>query len=314
MAKPQAAIGEAGASAAVAIEVVAEVVAVVGIPAAIAEPITGPAIGLFLILGAIFASLLDTATMPGEPTNPPPPTSWPTTISTTRSSSSTSSSCSPTLSTTEMVVLVKPTIGDAAYREIIEIVGKENVLEEDNVDEIGYRAFLARMDDCLGDELLENPSVETVSLNSRNPFEPHAADAISTSGIFSHFNETLSALNEAHVLPPALPNNTNARPHTRDISADSNLRLQHAQRLDTGEPGAGIWGRFHQDSSPKHLEWLSAPWTHKHSTGTVRGRSFRASEDFAWDDNAAGKGVMICIFDTGVNAQHYVLWRFSWRS
>ncbi|KAH7324125.1 peptidase S8/S53 domain-containing protein [Stachybotrys elegans] len=237
----------------------------IGIPRPILAGIPA-GLGVFLTLAIIFSKLHPSVDEPNQPTQAP--TSIRPATTTTTTTTTTTSSCSPVLSPTPMVVFMEKDTSDAEYKDLINSIPQERLIDESIAPEIGWRAFLARIDDCEAEEFESKSSVGSVSLNAMISTEEGSE------------LETRGLNNELHKIP-SLNETQNTRVlASRDVSPNTDLT--------------------YQNFAPRHLRWLSAPWAK--TTGNLGG-SYWDLDGYLFNSRP-GRDVWIYIFDTGIWGFH----------
>jgi hypothetical protein len=167
-----------------------------------------------------------------------------------------------------MVVLTQINTVEADAETLLSLMPKGSLIDEDYYPEIGYRAFLATLDDCDADILINQSSVATVSINAvvsdLTDEEP--------SGPFKRFQ----------------PNDTKFEIDNATFSVLQERVLAAGKDLTFQSP------------TPFHLKWLSSLWA-KAQSPALAGSTNLDTDGFLYDSTAGGNQVTIYVLDTGIS-------------
>jgi hypothetical protein len=183
-----------------------------------------------------------------------------------------------------MVVIAKPSTLKAAAAAIVNIISPGRLTDEVYYPNIGFRAYLATLDNCDALNLLKEPSVKSVSLDAEIK-EKQDGGKPGTGGPVSG--------------PVSGPITGSASAGATNSNSNSSLSTPWGRGLEVGK------NLVLQTPAPSHLEWLSSLWTKWHSPA-LGGSTFYNTRGFLYGPDAAGKGVNIYVLDTAVWYEHIV--------
>ncbi|KAL7941527.1 hypothetical protein V8C42DRAFT_360761 [Trichoderma barbatum] len=229
------------------------------------NPYVTAATGVFALIKAL--SLIFSSPG-GPPDDPPKSTSFTSTIV------SSTTSCSPTMTPTPMVVLTQPFTSDKDAEAVLNLMPSGSLIDEDTFEEIGFRSFLANLDNCNAELLVQQASVAAVSLNAEIQSQSNEVDKEELQfASRSELNTTASRVNNATF--KAIPQ--------QNLAAGKSLTLQ--------------------SPAPAHLRWLSTLGG-KAQSPSLAGSTFYDTDGYLYDPTAAGNDVVVYVLDDGVMEDH----------